>query len=127
MKSTILNSDYQQCSLLTHSAFVTGAYGATKRYKSVQRVHKVNDTTIIGASGEISDFQYLQDLLDQLVKDDYCADDGVQLDAHEIFAWLTRVLYNRRNKCGLYSSVRPSLPRSHLCAHCRQSKTFQGE
>ncbi len=36
------------------------AYGSTKRYKSVERVCKVNDHTLLAASGEISDFQYLQ-------------------------------------------------------------------
>lgn len=36
------------------------AYGDTKRYKSVERIVKVNNNTMIGASGEISDFQYIQ-------------------------------------------------------------------
>ena len=82
-----------------------GAYGATKRYKSLQRLHKVNDETIIGAGGEISDFQYLQEQLDDLVTDDFCADDGIKLRPKEIFSWLSRVLYNRRNK-----SVLPPSP-----------------
>ena len=37
-----------------------GAYGSTKRYKSVERIFKVNAKCIVGASGEISDFQQLQ-------------------------------------------------------------------
>eukprot|EP00967_Tisochrysis_lutea_P012882 scaffold14393_cov22-Tisochrysis_lutea.AAC.1 len=37
-----------------------GAYGSTKRYKSMDRVVKVNKHTLLGAGGEISDFQYIQ-------------------------------------------------------------------
>ena len=77
---------------------LTGAYGATKRYKSIQRLHKVNDETIIGAGGELSDFQYIQELLQDIVTDDFCADDGITSKPKEIFAWLSRVMYNRRNK-----------------------------
>lgn len=36
------------------------AYGSTKRYKSMDRVVKVNKHTLLGAGGEISDFQYIQ-------------------------------------------------------------------
>jgi len=36
------------------------AYGSTKRYKSMDRVVKVNQHTVLGAGGEISDFQYIQ-------------------------------------------------------------------
>lgn len=50
-----------------------GAYGSTKRYKSVERIKKVNDRCIIAASGELSDFQYLLKLLDELTTDDFRA------------------------------------------------------
>ena len=36
-----------------------GAYGSTKRYKSFERLRKVNDVCVVGASGELSDFQYI--------------------------------------------------------------------
>ena len=36
-----------------------GAYGSTKRYKSFERIRKVNDVCVLGASGELSDFQYI--------------------------------------------------------------------
>lgn len=36
-----------------------GAYGSTKRYKSFERLRKVNDACVVGASGELSDFQYI--------------------------------------------------------------------
>lgn len=33
-----------------------------------------------------------------LTKDELCSDDGITLVPKEIFAWLSRVLYNRRRK-----------------------------
>lgn len=42
------------------AADMLGSYGSTKRYKDVQRIFKVNNACFIGASGEISDFQYIQ-------------------------------------------------------------------
>lgn len=43
-----------------------GAYGSTKRYKSVERIKKINDHVVLAASGELSDFQYILKLLDEL-------------------------------------------------------------
>ncbi len=76
----------------------TGSYGSTKRYKSLQRIVQINPSTVLAAAGEISDFQYIQRLLDELATDDFCEDDGITLSAREVHAYLTRVLYNRRNK-----------------------------
>ena len=75
-----------------------GAYGSTKRYKSLDRIKKVNDRCVVAASGEISDFQHIMTLLDELVVDDLREDDGVELGPEEIYAYLCRVMYNRRNK-----------------------------
>ena len=75
-----------------------GSYGSTKRYKSFERLRKVNEHTIIGAGGELSDFQYILTLLEELSNEDFCADDGNRLDPKEIYAYLARVLYNRRSK-----------------------------
>lgn len=76
----------------------TGSYGSTKRYKSFPRLTKSNETTLVGAGGELSDFQYLQDLLEELNADDFCADDGLQRSPASLCSYLTRVLYNRRSK-----------------------------
>ncbi len=60
---------------------------------------QVNDCTIIGASGELSDFQYILKLLEELTDEDFCMDDGLTLTPKEVHSYLCRVLYNRRNKC----------------------------
>jgi 20S proteasome subunit beta 7 len=75
-----------------------GSYGSTKRYKSFQRLFKVNDSCVLGAGGELSDFQYISKLLQEQSDDDFCMDDGHKLKPHEVYGYLTRVLYNRRNK-----------------------------
>lgn len=43
-----------------------GAYGSTKRYKSVERIKRINDHVVLAASGELSDFQHILKLLDEL-------------------------------------------------------------
>jgi hypothetical protein len=48
------------------AADTLGAYGSTKRYKSIERIKRVNDHVVVAASGEISDFQYIMRLLDEL-------------------------------------------------------------
>jgi len=37
-------------------------------------------------------------LLQELADDDFCMDDGHKLKPSEVFSYLTRVIYNRRNK-----------------------------
>lgn len=43
----------------SHHSPLSGSYGSTKRYKSFERLRKVNDVCVVGASGELSDFQYI--------------------------------------------------------------------
>ena len=42
--------------------------------------------------------QYLTSLLEELAMDDACAADGLTRAPAELHSYLTRVLYNRRNK-----------------------------
>ena len=80
------------------AADTLGSYGSTKRYKSVARLVPVNGATCLGAGGELSDFQFILSLLDELDVEDYCAGDGLARSPAELHAYLTRVLYNRRSK-----------------------------
>lgn len=77
----------------------TGAsYGSTLRYKSVERIKAVGKHSLIGASGEFSDFQEILRYLDELTLSDHMWDDGNSLGPKEVHSYLTRVMYNRRNK-----------------------------
>jgi 20S proteasome subunit beta 7 len=82
------------------AADTLGAYGSTKRYKSLDRVVAVGDSgVLVAAGGEVSDFQHVLRLLDELVTDDRRADDGsAVVTPRQVHSYLTRVLYNRRNK-----------------------------
>jgi hypothetical protein len=106
----------KRCEKPTYSiyfGFLTGSYGSTKRYKSFARVHKVNEQTVIGAGGELSDFQYILTLLDELSNEDFCSDDDAKLAPKEIYAYLSRVLYNRRSKCALKIACLKHVPCIH--------------
>lgn len=54
--------------------------------------------TVIGASGDMSDFQYLQRILDELMIDEFNAHDGHNLGPAEIHEYLSQVMYARRSK-----------------------------
>ncbi|KAK9127274.1 hypothetical protein Syun_016071 [Stephania yunnanensis] len=77
----------------------TGAsYGSTLRYKSVERIKAIGKHSLLGASGEISDFQEILRYLDELIIYDDMWDDGNSLGPKEVHNYLNRVMYNRRNK-----------------------------
>jgi len=80
------------------AADMLGSYGSLARFRNCPRLYKVNDTTIIGASGDYADFQFLTNEIEQQVIDDECADDGFTLTPTALHSWMTRVLYNRRSQ-----------------------------
>ncbi|KAL3617696.1 Proteasome subunit beta type-4 [Castilleja foliolosa] len=80
------------------AADMGGSYGSTLRYKTVERLKPVGKHSIIGASGEISDFQEIMRYLDEQILYDNMWDDGNSLGPKEVHNYLTRVMYNRRNK-----------------------------
>lgn len=75
-----------------------GSYGSLARFKNMQRLHAVSDNTLLGVSGEMSDFQFIKNLLQQQTIQEFTYDDGCKLEANEIHSYLSRVLYNRRTK-----------------------------
>lgn len=56
--------DVNIISILTYSP---GSYGSTLRYKSVERIKPIGKHSLLGASGEISDFQEILRYLDELM------------------------------------------------------------
>lgn len=49
-------------------------------------------------SGDISDLQYIQRLLEELEIDENYENDGHSLRARHVYSYLSRVMYNRRSK-----------------------------
>jgi 20S proteasome subunit beta 7 len=75
-----------------------GSYGSMMKLDDLQRIVKVGEDAVVGISGDISDFQYLERLLDDLQVNDSYDMDNENLKANHLSEYLTRVMYNRRSK-----------------------------
>ncbi|MBN3300013.1 PSB4 protein, partial [Amia calva] len=80
------------------AADMLGSYGSLARFRNISRIMKVNDNTILGASGDYADYQYLKQIIEQMVIDEALLGDGHSYSPKAIHSWLTRVMYNRRSK-----------------------------
>jgi len=49
------------------AADTLGSYGSMAMFRDVDRLIKVNNTTVLGAGGDIADFQYLQHVIEERV------------------------------------------------------------
>ncbi|NXC33769.1 PSB4 protein, partial [Campylorhamphus procurvoides] len=74
------------------AADTVGSYGSLARFRGLSRLFRVNDSTVLGASGDYADFQYLRLLLDQMVIDEELLGDGHSYSPRAIHS---SVLYNR--------------------------------
>jgi 20S proteasome subunit beta 7 len=68
------------------------------RYKGVCRMIKVGSNTLVGGTGEMSDFQQMEQYLDEIVTSGWIQEDGIELKPSEVYSYMGRVLYNRRSK-----------------------------
>ncbi|TNN39588.1 Proteasome subunit beta type-4 [Liparis tanakae] len=80
------------------AADMLGSYGSLARFRNVSRLMKVNDNTILGASGDYADYQHLKHIIEQMVIDEELLGDGHRCGPKALHSWLTRVMYNRRSK-----------------------------
>lgn len=80
------------------AADTLASYGSLARYKDVRRIIKVGDRTIMGASGEMSDFQAIQSMMDNQYQSDLNEDDGYTRSPSEVHNYMRAVMYQRRNK-----------------------------
>eukprot|EP00388_Colpodella_angusta_P044529 GDKK01063192.1.p1 GENE.GDKK01063192.1~~GDKK01063192.1.p1 ORF type:complete len:250 (+),score=41.50 GDKK01063192.1:99-848(+) len=80
------------------AADTLASYGSLARYKDVRRLKQVGENTLIGASGEISDFQTIMEMLDSMNQSDINEDDGYKRSPSEYFNYLRAVLYQKRGK-----------------------------
>ncbi|KAG7457636.1 hypothetical protein MATL_G00229230 [Megalops atlanticus] len=76
-------------------------FGSLARFRNISCLTKVNDSTILGASGDYADYQYLKQIIEQLAFmriDEELLGDGHSYSPKAMHSWLTRVMYNRRSK-----------------------------
>jgi len=101
------------------AADTLASYGSLARYKDVRRIRKFGEDTLIGASGEISDFQSITEMLDGIAQEDMNQEDGYTRSPAEVHSYLRAVMYQRRNKGNpLWNQL--------LVAGCRGGKPFLG-
>lgn len=116
--TSVLAIQYKDGVMLTADTLVS--YGSLARFRSCSRIKKVGEYTILGASGEYSDFQSTSVMLDELIDRDHAYEDGAKLHPHEIFSYLGRVMYGRRNKFD-------PLWNQYILAGFRDGKSFLGQ
>jgi len=73
------------------------SYGSMARFRNIERVFKANDKAVLGFGGDIADYQFIRDVIEQKVRDGAIRG-SAPLDAGALHSWLTRVLYNRRSR-----------------------------
>lgn len=74
------------------------SYGSLARFREVSRMHKATERCVIGVGGDFSDFQEIKMMIDKETTKDYCHDDGHTLSPKALHQYLSRVMYQRRNK-----------------------------
>ncbi|RDW57414.1 proteasome core particle subunit beta 7 [Aspergillus mulundensis] len=73
------------------------SYGSLARFTDVKRLRKFGDAAVIGFSGDVSDMQYIDRLLESIdIRENYSAH-GNQLNAKNLHTYLSKVLYKRRS------------------------------
>jgi 20S proteasome subunit beta 7 len=77
---------------------VLASYGSLARFGDIQRLQPVGNHTVVGAGGDISDFQYIKTLTEALIIEEFTTQDGHTLGPAEIHEYLARKLYYRRSK-----------------------------
>ncbi|XP_027717836.1 proteasome subunit beta type-4 [Vombatus ursinus] len=80
------------------AADMLGSYGSLARFRNISRIMRVNNNTMLGASGDYADFQYVKQVIDQMVIDEELLGDGHSYSPKAIHSWLTRAMYSRRSK-----------------------------
>ncbi|KAL7643582.1 UNVERIFIED_CONTAM: hypothetical protein RMT77_005565 [Armadillidium vulgare] len=80
------------------AADTKGSYGSLSRFMDIDRLFKATDQAVLACGGDIADYQFIKDVIEQKVRDDECAGSMKVLDAGSLHCWLTRVLYNRRTR-----------------------------
>lgn len=74
------------------------SYGSLARFMNVQRLEKVGTNVVIGASGDMSDWQNIQHMLTKTIAKEEQAGDGHSLTPPQVYAYLSRTMYGRRSK-----------------------------
>ncbi|AQZ12657.1 PRE4 (YFR050C) [Zygosaccharomyces parabailii] len=92
------------------AADTMASYGSLLRFNNVERLIPVGTNTVVGISGDISDMQHIETLIEELITennyDNSYANSAEELKPSYVFEFLAAVMYNRRSKMNpLWNSV----------------------
>ncbi|KAL8831985.1 MAG: hypothetical protein Q9191_000547 [Dirinaria sp. TL-2023a] len=74
------------------------SYGSLARFTDVKRLRPFNQKSIIGISGDVSDMQYIDRLLNSLaITESHAAEEGHVFSAQNLHTYLSKVMYKRRS------------------------------
>lgn len=94
--TSIVGVKYDKGVLIAGDRLVS--YGNLARYHDMDRVFKINENIILGVTGDYADFQYIKQLIDDMIYNDFAIGDKISMKPKDLYTWLTRVLYNRRSR-----------------------------
>jgi 20S proteasome subunit beta 7 len=77
---------------------ILGSYGSLARFRDERRLFPVGKCTVLGSGGDISDYQYVQHHLTQMLIEDYYVEDGHHYGPDHIYEYMSRLMYQRRSK-----------------------------
>lgn len=84
--------------IIFNFACILASYGSLARFRDMQRMTSLGSRTLLGTSGDISDFQYLSKLLHQYHITEVCYNDGHLMSPKQWYTALAAVLYKRRSE-----------------------------
>ncbi|KAE8376847.1 nucleophile aminohydrolase [Aspergillus bertholletiae] len=74
------------------------SYGSLARFTDVKRLRVFSDSAVVGFSGDVSDMQYIDRLLESIdIRENYSTH-GNMLNAKNLHTYLSKVLYKRRSE-----------------------------
>lgn len=98
--TSVVSMKYQNGVVI--AADTLAAYGSLLRFNGVQRLIQVGKSTVVGISGDISDMQFIEQVLDELEidnnYDNQYADSVDALQPSNVFEYLANLMYQRRSK-----------------------------
>ncbi|EGF79626.1 hypothetical protein BATDEDRAFT_16747 [Batrachochytrium dendrobatidis JAM81] len=93
--TSVIGIKYKDGIMMT--ADTLASYGSLAQIRDMKRMTSFGESTVIGASGDMSDWQLIQHMVQDRVIAESAHDDGHQLHPEHIFEYLTRVMYGRRS------------------------------
>jgi len=75
-----------------------GAYGGLHRFRDIDRIVKLNSNVLLTYTGDVADFQNIQEYMEEVQRESDMTDDGSDYGPVEYFNMIERMMYNRRSK-----------------------------